>query len=88
MRRLPFYTPIQLMNGNKGVYGVNIGRLWNEKKKIRKWAEAILAGAGEGWISPHVDAAFRLEEAAEAHRYLEERKNFGKVILTTTDNGA
>lgn len=87
MRRLPFYTPIQLMNGNKGVYGVNVGRLWNEKKKVRRWAEAILAGAGEGWISPHIDAAFKLEEAAEAHRYIEERKNFGKVILLPNANG-
>ncbi len=82
MRRMPFYTPVQLMNQNKGVYGVNIGRLWTEKQKIRKWAEAILEGAKKGWIRPHVDAAFTFEEAAEAHRYIEERKNFGKVVLT------
>ncbi len=80
--RMPFYTPVQLMNQNKGVYGVNIGRLWNEKQKVMQWALAILEGAKEGWIRPHVDAVFTFEQAAEAHRYIEERRNFGKVLLT------
>ncbi|MDG5767115.1 medium chain dehydrogenase/reductase family protein [Balneolales bacterium ANBcel1] len=87
MRKMPFYTPVQLMNQNKGVYGVNVGRLWNEKAKLKKWAEAILDGAGQGWIAPHVDAAFTFEQAAEAHRYIEERKNFGKVVLTPISSG-
>ncbi|MFO8029083.1 MAG: medium chain dehydrogenase/reductase family protein [Cyclonatronaceae bacterium] len=82
LQRMPFYTPVQLMNNNKGVYGVNIGRLWSEKEKIRQWAETILSGVDKGWIRPHVDAIFTFEEAPVAHRYIEERKNFGKVILT------
>ncbi len=82
MRKMPFYTPVQLMNQNRGVYGVNVGRLWNEKDTIRRWTEAILDGVQSGWIKPHVDAAFTFDQAAEAHRYIEERKNFGKVLLT------
>lgn len=82
LRRIPFYTPLQLMNQNKGVYGVNIGRLWQEKQKVMQWALAILEGAKEGWIRPQVDAVFSFEQAAEAHRYIEERRNFGKVLLT------
>jgi zinc-binding alcohol dehydrogenase/oxidoreductase len=35
-----------------------------------------------GRVKPLVDRVFPLEEAAEAHRYLESGKQFGKVVLT------
>jgi len=35
----------------------------------------------QGWIRPHVDRTFKFDEIAEAHSYLEERKNIGKVVL-------
>lgn len=82
MRSMPFYTPIGLMNGNKGVYGVNIGRLWQEKQKIATWANGILDGVQQGFIRPHVDAIFPFQQAAHAHRYIEKRQNFGKVVLS------
>ncbi len=82
LQRLPIYNPIQLMNNNKGVYGVNVGRLWGEKKKVEAWACEILEGVGKGWVRPHVDAIFTFEEAPVAHSYIEGRKNFGKVVLT------
>jgi NADPH:quinone reductase-like Zn-dependent oxidoreductase len=36
----------------------------------------------DGSISPVVAAAFPLERAADAHRFIRERKNIGKVVLT------
>ena len=42
---------------------------------------AILQGVQDGWVNPYVDKTFTLEEAELAHRFLEERKNIGKVIL-------
>ncbi len=33
-------------------------------------------------IDPVVSEAFPVERAADAHRYLSERKNIGKVVLT------
>ncbi len=83
LQKMPFWTPVQLMNQNKGAYGVNIGRLWSEKEKVAGWAREILKGAEEGWINPHVDAVFTFEEAAVAHTYIEERRNFGKVLLAS-----
>jgi NADPH:quinone reductase-like Zn-dependent oxidoreductase len=41
----------------------------------------ILRGVEEGWVRPYVDQAFPFEEIGKAHRYLEERKNIGKVVL-------
>lgn len=43
--------------------------------------DRLLEGVEEGWINPRVDAIFSFEDVAEAHRYIEERKNIGKVIL-------
>jgi NADPH:quinone reductase-like Zn-dependent oxidoreductase len=81
----PKFSPIRLMNANKGIFGVHVGHLWDEADKVRAWAKRLLKGIEEGWVNPHVDRTFLFEEAAEAHRYIEERKNMGKVILVPWD---
>lgn len=77
----PFFHPFGLMDQNKGVFGVNMGHLWHEHKKINIWMEEILKGHEQGWINPHVDTTFSFAEAAQAHQYIEQRRNIGKVIL-------
>lgn len=79
--RTPFFHPFDLMNANKGVFGVNLGHLWSEQDKVRHWMESIMAGFEAGWIRPHVDRVFSFHDAAEAHRHVEGRGNIGKVIL-------
>lgn len=79
--QMPFFHPLSMLNNNRGVFGVNLGHLWHEKEKAASWIRDILQGVEEGWINPHVDTTFTFEEAGEAHRYIEERKNIGKVIL-------
>lgn len=79
--KMPFFHPVGLMNSNKGVFGVNLGHLWHEKEKIRPSMEAIIKGVDEGWVRPYVDKVFPFEKAGEAHSYIEERKNIGKVLL-------
>lgn len=79
--QMPRFHPIALLNKNRGVFGLNLGHLWHEPEKVAGWMKAILGGVEEGWINPHVDRAFRFEEAGAAHRYLEERRNIGKVVL-------
>lgn len=48
-------------------------------------AHDLMADVGtafeEGRIKPIIDKIFPLEEAAEAHRYMEANKNIGKIIL-------
>lgn len=34
-----------------------------------------------GAIRPHINRVFPLEQAPDAHRYLHERRNLGKVLL-------
>ena len=79
--KIPLFYPLSMMGSNKGVFGLNLGHLWHENEKIRSWTEAILQGIADGWARPYVDKAFSFEHAAEAHEYIESRKNIGKVIL-------
>jgi NADPH:quinone reductase-like Zn-dependent oxidoreductase len=43
--------------------------------------EVMMPLLGEGKLRTVIDRVFPLQEAAEAHRYLESGKQFGKVIL-------
>ena len=79
--QVPLYTPIGLMNDNRAVAGVNMLHLWGETELLRGELEALLDLYRQGAIRPHVDRTFRLEEAAEAHRHLQGRRNTGKVLL-------
>lgn len=83
--QMPWYNPLGLMNGNKSVFGVNLGHMWHERDKLRGWMQQILDGIAEGWVRPHVDQTFPFEQAAEAHAYIEARKNIGKVVIVTGD---
>ena len=77
----PRFHPFGLLNKNRGVFGLNLGHMWHEPEKVAVWMRELLRGVEEGWVNPYVDRAFSFEEAGAAHRYLEERKNIGKVVL-------
>ncbi len=79
--QMPWFTPVGLMNNNKGVFGVNLGHLWEEEEKALGWIRAVLRGVDEGWVRPHVDRTFTFAEVGAAHAYIEARKNIGKVVL-------
>jgi len=78
----PWFHPFPLLNKNRGVFGLNMGHMWHEPEKVALWMRDILRGVDEEWIRPHVDQAFSFADVGKAHRYLEERKNIGKVVLT------
>ena len=42
----------------------------------------ILADVAAGRLRPVVARTFPLEQAAEAHRFIQARSNIGKVVLT------
>ncbi len=76
-----FFTPMNLMSENKTVSGVNLGHLWNEAWLLPKHMGKILELYERGEIAPHVDRVFGLSEGPAAHRYIQDRKNVGKVIF-------
>jgi len=79
---VPLLTPLQLMNQNRTVSGVNIGRLWGEMATLREELQAILTLWDQGRIRPHIDGSYPFTEAAAAHRRILQRQNIGKILLT------
>jgi NADPH:quinone reductase-like Zn-dependent oxidoreductase len=79
---IPWFHPVRLMNDNKAVIGVNLGHLWDRMDLLRREMLALLADYEAGRIKPVVGKTFPLADAAAAHRYIQERRNVGKVVLT------
>jgi NADPH:quinone reductase-like Zn-dependent oxidoreductase len=79
--RIPRFTPLGLMNGNRSVSGVNIGHLWNEVALLRTELSAVLGLWQEGKVRPRIDSIHPFTAAAAAHARITERRNTGKVIL-------
>jgi NADPH:quinone reductase-like Zn-dependent oxidoreductase len=82
MIMIPFYNPLKLINDNKVVGGVNIGHLWDEMPMVRNWMAQLLSWYDEALFRPQIDHAFTFDQVAEAHQYIHDRRNVGKVLLT------
>lgn len=82
LSKMGSFKPLQLMSHNKGVYGVNIGHLWSRADELAAMLGEVLELFANGTFKPTVDRSFPFSDAAAAHRYIQERKNFGKVVLT------
>lgn len=75
------FHPLRLFNDNKAIIGVNLNHLATRKDIISYEMDKIIELMKEGYVRPHVDKIFPLEQAGKAHRYIQERKNKGKVVL-------
>lgn len=58
-----------------------LGSTMGSKAHLHRIVELV----GRGELRPIVDRSFPLAQAAEAHRYLDRREQFGKVVLTLED---
>lgn len=81
--RIPWWRmgPVGLINANRGVLGVNMGRMWDEQARLKGWLEQLFALVESGALRTHVHARIPFSSAAEAHRILHARENLGKVVL-------
>lgn len=77
----PFFHPLKLIPGNRGAFGINIHKMYNEHEKFSAWMGAVLSGVSDGWVRPHVDRVFKFDQAGAAHAHIEGRGNIGKVLL-------
>jgi NADPH:quinone reductase-like Zn-dependent oxidoreductase len=79
---IPLLTPLQLMNANKAVAGVHIGRLVTRMDLLTRELTEVLALWAAGTVTPRIDLAFSFDKAGEAHRRILAHGNTGKIILT------
>jgi NADPH:quinone reductase-like Zn-dependent oxidoreductase len=79
--RMPWFHPLQLLPDNKGIFGVNMGQLWDETALLRRELEEVLKGFSAKEFKAIVDLEVPFSEARRAHERLQARENFGKVVL-------
>ena len=66
------------LTNSTGFIGCHLG---GPAPLFRRWISHLLTLCADGAITPHIDRVFPLAEAADAHRYLHQRLNTGKVLL-------
>ena len=67
---------------NRGIFALDFGFLWTERRVLHASMEALLTDFAAGRLKAVVAKAFPLARANDAHRFIEERVNVGKVVLT------
>jgi NADPH:quinone reductase-like Zn-dependent oxidoreductase len=78
---MPWWKSLGIMNENKGVFGLNMLHWWDREGSLDRVVEPLTDDLESGRIDPVVAAAFPFAQAAEAHRFIHERRNVGKVVL-------
>jgi NADPH2:quinone reductase len=76
----PVVWPIMQKNGS--ITGVFLGAEFAaQPQRTRALIERLIGRVASGELRVAIDRVFPLREAADAHRYIESRKAFGRVLL-------
>jgi NADPH:quinone reductase-like Zn-dependent oxidoreductase len=78
---MPWWKGLGVMNENKGVFGLNMLSWWDAEGSLDRVIEPLIGGLQDGALKPVVAAAFPFDQAPDAHRFIAERRNVGKVVL-------
>ena len=84
MFTMPKIKPFEMIGKNKAIMGYHLGKLKGAEHKIKRAIDGISLMIEAGNISPVIGKTFPFDQASEAHTYIQERKNFGKVLLDFT----
>jgi len=79
---MPWWNAGRFLNQNRGVFGLNLLSWWKREGSMARITSPLLADLEEGRLEPLVAKCFAFEQTGDAHRYLAERRNVGKVVLT------
>ena len=79
---IPRFNAIKLMNDNRAVMGLNLLHWWDEAGSLEQMTRPLVELMDRGVIRPVVSESFSFDRAPEAHRFIQDRKNVGKVVLT------
>ncbi len=81
--KTPRFHPLPMIGENRAVIGVHIGTLARANPAlVRDELAELFRFYSEGRIKPYVGKTFPLAEAAAAHRFIHDRQNIGKVLLS------
>lgn len=77
----PRFDGLDMMQSSKSVIGLNMLKVWDDQGSLASMAKPIAKLLERGVIRPVVGEVFPIEKAPDAHRYIQDRKNIGKVVL-------
>jgi NADPH:quinone reductase-like Zn-dependent oxidoreductase len=78
---MPWWRSLMMINENKGIFGLNLLHWWDREGSVDRLTEPLIADLEAGRLEPLIAASFPFERAPDAHRYIAERRNIGKVVL-------
>jgi len=79
---MPWWNAGRLLNQNRGVFGLNLLSWWRREGGMDRITAPLLSDLNSKQLMPVVARSYPFEQAGDAHRYLAERRNIGKVVLT------
>jgi NADPH:quinone reductase-like Zn-dependent oxidoreductase len=79
---MPWWNAARLLNQNRGVFGLNLLSWWRREGGMDRITRPLLTDLGAGRLAPVIAKTYPFERAGDAHRFLAERRNIGKVVLT------
>jgi NADPH:quinone reductase-like Zn-dependent oxidoreductase len=78
---MPWWKSLSLMNENKGIFGLNMLKWWDREGSLDRLTEPLMVDLEAGRLEPVVAESFPFERAGDAHTFIAERRNVGKVVL-------
>jgi NADPH:quinone reductase-like Zn-dependent oxidoreductase len=78
---IPWWKSLAILNENKGIFGLNMLHWWDSEGNLDRLVEPLADDLAAGKLAPVIAETFPFERAADAHRYIGEGKNIGKVVL-------
>jgi hypothetical protein len=64
------------------IYLVLIGNVAGEEARQKTAVDFVINGLEKGTLKPIIDRVFAFDEIVDAHRYLENSGQFGKIVAT------
>jgi NADPH:quinone reductase-like Zn-dependent oxidoreductase len=79
---MPWWKSLSILSENKGVFGLNM-LAWQDREGLDRVIDPLSKEleAGTITIDPVVAESFPFDQAGDAHRFIAERRNIGKVVL-------
>jgi NADPH:quinone reductase-like Zn-dependent oxidoreductase len=78
---MPWWKSLNVMSENKGVFGLNMLHWWDQEGSLERAAGPLVEALEKGELDPVVAESFPFDRAPDAHRFIQERRNIGKVVL-------
>lgn len=82
LRQFGLYHPVQFLSASRGMIGVNMLKLGDERPaKLIRIMNEVIRLTEDGKLKPQVGGQFEIGQLAEAHSFLESRKSIGKIVV-------